>query len=516
MTDPMKNLPRRPVILIILDGFGANPSKANNAVAIANTPNFDRYFSTNPHTTLLASGLSVGLPDGQMGNSEVGHMTIGSGCIVRQDLVLINDAIADRSFFQAPELLHAIRAAAAAGRPIHLMGLVSDGGVHSHVRHLVALIKLCKREGATPMVHMITDGRDTPPRSALSYLKCLDEALDASGGRIGTVIGRYYSMDRDNRWDRTEMAWRAMVDGEGRKAATARQAIEAAYAAGEDDEFISPTVIDGAVPIAEGDQVIHFNFRKDRPRQMVSAFCKKDFDRFDRRGASSGVNVTCMMEYDPWFGLPFAFDHDTPKTCLGQILSDDGIPQFHAAETEKYAHVTFFFNGGRDDPFPGEERLLIPSPQVATYDLQPQMSAPALADAVVEAMKTRDFPFMVVNFANGDMVGHTAVRQAVIEAVEVLDREVGRVLDTAKECGYSVILSADHGNCDEMLDPVTGDPHTQHTTYPVPCLIIDEVPWRLSVGGGIKDLAPTVLSLMGLPIPKEMDGRSLLLGPATM
>ncbi|MFZ0789895.1 MAG: 2,3-bisphosphoglycerate-independent phosphoglycerate mutase, partial [Chromatiaceae bacterium] len=299
MSDPMKKVPRRPVILIILDGFGCNPSKANNAVAIAETPNFDRYFSTNPHTTLLASGSAVGLPDGQMGNSEVGHMTIGSGCIVRQDLVLINDAIADRSFFKNPELLEAIRGATAASRPVHLMGLVSDGGVHSHVQHLAALIKLCKREGATPMLHMITDGRDTPPRSALNYLNCLNEALEATGGRIATVIGRYYAMDRDNRWERSEAAWRAMVDGEGRQAASAREAIEAAYAADEDDEFIRPTRIEGAVPIQNGDRVIHFNFRKDRPRQMVSAFCRAGFDRFDRRGVTE-VKVTCMMEYDPW------------------------------------------------------------------------------------------------------------------------------------------------------------------------------------------------------------------------
>jgi len=515
MSDPMKMVPRRPVILIILDGFGINPSKANNAIALAETPNLDRYFASHPHCALVASGSAVGLPDGQMGNSEVGHMTIGSGCVVRQDLVLINDAIADHSFFREPELLDAVRGAARSGRPIHLMGLVSDGGVHSHIQHLVALIKLCKREGATPMVHMITDGRDTPPRSALSYLNCLDEALEATGGRIATVIGRYYAMDRDNRWDRTELAWRAMVDGEGRHAESARAAIEAAYAADEDDEFIRPTIIDGAEPIRNGDQVLHFNFRKDRPRQTVSAFCRKDFDKFDRRGVSE-VKVTCMMEYDPWFGLPFAFDHDAPKVTLGEILSENGLPQFHAAETEKYAHVTFFFNGGRDDPFPGEERLLIPSPKVPTYDLKPEMSAPEVSAAVVEVLRSRAFPFIVVNFANGDMVGHTAVREAVIEAVQVLDREVGRVLDAAVDSGYSVILSADHGNCDEMVDPLTGDPHTQHTTYPVPCLIVDEVPWRLSTNGGIKDLAPTVLSLMGLPIPPEMHGRSLLLGTATI
>jgi 2,3-bisphosphoglycerate-independent phosphoglycerate mutase len=515
MSHPRKKVPGRPVILIILDGFGLNPAKANNAVVIADTPNLDRYFSSEPHTTLQASGLAVGLPDGQMGNSEVGHMCLGSGCVVLQDLVLIDRAIDDRSFFENHALVSAARAAAEQGRPIHLMGLVSDGGVHSHVRHLAALIKLCKRQGVRPLVHIFTDGRDTPPRSALNYMKSLDEALDTSGGRIVTVSGRYYAMDRDNRWDRTEMAWRAMVDGEGRHAETVRDAIEAAYAAGEDDEFIRPTVIAGAEPIRDGDQVIHINFRKDRPRQLVSAFYQPDFDKFDRRGVTQ-VKVTGMMEYDPWFGLPFAFDHDMPKTTLGQILSNDGIPQFHCAETEKYAHVTFFFNGGRGDPFPGEERALIPSPKVATYDLQPEMSAPEVADTIIEALRSGAFPFIVVNFANGDMVGHTAVREAVIAAVETLDREVGRVLDTAVECGYSVILTADHGNCDEMVDPVTGEPHTQHTVYPVPCLIIDEVPWRLAVGGGIKDIAPTVLHLMGIPIPEQMDGHSLLLGPATV
>ena len=442
-------------------------------------------------------------------------MTIGSGCVVRQDLVIIDQAIADRSFFENRALVAAAQAAAADGRPIHLMGLVSDGGVHSHVNHLNALIKLCKYQGARPMLHIFTDGRDTPPRSILSYLKSVEESLQLAGGRVATVCGRYYAMDRDNRWERTELAWRAMVDGEGRRAPSVRAAIEMAYAADEDDEFIRPTVIEGGEPIRPGDQVIHLNFRKDRPRQLVSALFRPDFDQFDRRGVS-GVKVTCMMEYDPWYGLPIAFDHDIPKISLGQILSDDGLPQLHCAETEKYAHVTFFFNGGRDEPFPGEERILIPSPKVATYDLQPEMSAPEVADAVVEAIQRKVFPFIVVNFANGDMVGHTAVREAVIAAVETLDREAGRVMDAAVEAGYSVILSADHGNCDELVDPVTGDPHTQHSVYPVPCLVVDEVPWRLSVGGGIKDIAPTVLNLMGIPVPEMMDGRTLLLGPSTV
>jgi len=510
----MKNVPRRPVILIILDGVGLNPSKANNAVALASTPNLDRYFSNHPHTSIQASGLSVGLPDGQMGNSEVGHMSLCSGGVVKQDLVLIDAAIADGSFFQNPVLTAAARAAAAAGRPVHLMGLVSDGGVHSHVNQLVALIDLCRREGARPMVHCFMDGRDTPPRSGKSFLPPVEEALAAAGGQIATVIGRYYAMDRDQRWERTELAWRALVDGEGRHAPDARTAIDMAYAEGEDDEFIRPTIIDGAELIRDGDQVIHFNFRKDRPRQLVESFFQPDFNRFDRRGVT-GVKVTCIMEYDENYHLPYAFEHDIPHITLGQVLSEAGIAQFHCAETEKFAHVTFFFNGGRGDPFPGEERVLIPSPKVATYDLQPQMSAPAVADAVVTAIESRAFPFIVVNFANGDMVGHTAVREAVIEAVRVLDREAGRVMDAAWAQGYSIIMTADHGNCDEMVDPATGEPHTQHTVYPVPCLIADEVQWRLSTGGGLDCVAPTVLQLMGLPKPNQMQGHSLLLGPAT-
>ncbi|WP_246237754.1 2,3-bisphosphoglycerate-independent phosphoglycerate mutase [Caldichromatium japonicum] len=511
----MKSVPRRPVVLIILDGFGLNPAKAHNAVVLAHTPNFDRYFARHPHTALQASGLAVGLPDGQMGNSEVGHMTLGSGCVVRQDLVLIDQAIADRSFYQNRALVAAAQAAAAQGRPLHLLGLVSDGGVHSHVNHLYALIKLCKYQGVRPVVHMFTDGRDTPPRSALNYLKPLENALEVAGGQIATVSGRYYAMDRDNRWERTELAWRALVDGEGRRAPNARVAIEMAYEMGEDDEFIRPTVIEGGETIKSGDQVVHFNFRKDRPRQLVAALFKPDFDRFDRRGVT-GIQVTCMMEYDQWYGLPIAFDHDMPRITLGKIISQAGLPQFHCAETEKYAHVTFFFNGGRDEPFPGEDRILVPSPKVATYDLKPEMSATEVADTVINAIEKQVYPFIVVNFANGDMVGHTAVRPAVIAAVEALDREAGRVMDAAITAGYSVILTADHGNCDEMVDPVTGEPHTQHTLYPVPCLVIDEVPWRLAIGGGIKDIAPTVLSLMGLPVHESMDGRSLLLGPAAV
>ncbi|MGB5830671.1 MAG: 2,3-bisphosphoglycerate-independent phosphoglycerate mutase [Thiohalocapsa sp.] len=506
------DVPRRPVVLIIMDGFGANPAKTNNAVFIAETPNFDRLFGSHPHTVLQASARAVGLPDGQMGNSEVGHMTLGSGCVVRQDLVLIDDAIADHSFFDNQVLVGAARRAAESGRPMHLMGLVSDGGVHSHVRHLTALIKLAKDSGAKPALHMITDGRDTAPRSAKSYLAAVNEALEAAGGCCSTVSGRYYAMDRDQRWDRTKRAFDAFVHGQGNRAGSALEAIDQAYTGDEDDEFIRPTIIDGGEQIQDGDVVLFFNFRKDRPRQIVSALFQPDFDAFDR-GDFRAAEITCMMEYDQAYGLPFAFDHEMPAITLGGILSDAGLPQFHCAETEKYAHVTFFFNGGHGDPFPGEERCLIPSPKVATYDLQPEMSAAEVADAVVHAIESDAYAFIVVNFANGDMVGHTAVREAVIEAVRVLDREVGRVIDAAETKGYSVLLTADHGNCDEMVDPITGEPHTRHTVYPVPCLVIDELPWTLSIGRGIEDVAPTVLALMGLPQPQQMHGQSLLLEP---
>jgi 2,3-bisphosphoglycerate-independent phosphoglycerate mutase len=504
--------PRRPVLLVIMDGFGANPSKLNNAVAEAETPRLDALFARYPHTVLEASGRAVGLPDGQMGNSEVGHMILGCGSIVRQDLVLIDDAIADKTFYQNRALLDAVDRAAAARRPVHLLGLVSDGGVHSHVRHLLALIELCRGRGAVPLLHMITDGRDTPPRSALTFLPDAESALKPAGGAVATVSGRYYTMDRDHRWDRTEKAWRAIVRGEGRRATSARAAINQAYEAGENDEFIVPTVVQGAVPMRGGDQLILFNFRKDRPRQIVESLYQEDIEHFDR-GDFEPVKVTCMMEYDPWYGLPIAFDHDRPAVTLAQLVSEAGLKQLHCAETEKAAHVTYFFNGGRGDAFPGEDRVIVPSPKVATYDLKPEMSAPEVARAVREAVASGRYAFILVNFANGDMVGHTAVREAVLKAVETLDHEVGGVVDAAIAAGFSVIVTADHGNCDELIDPATGTPQTQHSIYPVPCLVTDSVPWRLRTGAGIACVAPTVLHLMGLQKPPGMHAESVLLQP---
>jgi 2,3-bisphosphoglycerate-independent phosphoglycerate mutase len=505
-----RKVPRRPTLLIILDGFGVNPSRINNAVQEANTPRLDEYFSQHTHTTLEACGSSVGLPDGQMGNSEVGHMTLGCGAVMRQDLVRINDEIASGDFFNNAALVSAVEDAAAAERPLHLVGLVSDGGVHSHINHLLALIELAARYEVKPVVHMITDGRDTAQMSALVYLKQLGPALEEAGGCIATVCGRYYAMDRDNRWYRTERAWRAMVRGEGEKAENALYAIEAAYAKEQTDEFIKPTVLEDCELIQSDDSVIFFNFRNDRPRQLAAALSQNDFVQFDV-GDYSGATVTCLTEYDPEFLLPIGYAPERPQYTVASVVSRAGYKQFHCAETEKYAHVTYFFNGGKKKPFAGEKHVMVNSPDVATYDLMPEMSAPKVADKVIEALKSGEYGFILVNFANGDMVGHTAVRDAVIAAVEALDTQVGRVLDAAVEAGFSVVLTADHGNCDEMVDPVTQEPHTQHTLYPVPCMVIDEANWHLLPGGDLSSVAPTVLQLMGLQQPAEMTGKSLLM-----
>jgi 2,3-bisphosphoglycerate-independent phosphoglycerate mutase len=488
-----------------------NPSKVNNAVVEANTPNLDRYFSSYPHTALEASGIGVGLPVGQMGNSEVGHMTIGCGTIVKQDLIRINEELENGKFFSNSAFLSAMQRARETNRPVHLIGLVSDGGVHSHLNHLLGLIKMCAEQKVVPQVHIVTDGRDTAPKSAMKYIPEIEIALSECGGVIGTISGRYYAMDRDQRWDRTELSWKNIVFGEGKQAANSTLAIEGAYSAGETDEFIKPTSLHGYIPMQADDELIFFNYRNDRSRQMTAALSHADFSSFER-GDFSPITVTCMTQYDPEFLTPIAYPPDRPEVTLGSVISQAGYSQLRCAETEKYPHVTFFFNGGRESEFPGEDRKMIPSPDVATYDLMPEMNAQKVADEMVKALGSHDYEFLVVNFANGDMVGHTAVRDAVIKAVEVLDTEVGRVLDAAIEQGYSVLLTADHGNCDEMIDPVTGEPHTQHTVYPVPCMVIDEVPWRLATGENLSAIAPTLLQLMGIPQPEQMKGNSLLLG----
>lgn len=505
-----RSVPRQPTILIILDGVGVNPSRINNAVQEANTPRLDEYFSRNTHTTLDACGSAVGLPDGQMGNSEVGHMTIGCGSVMRQDLVRINDEIECGDFFENAALVAAVEHAAAKEKPLHLVGLTSDGGVHSHINHLLALIELCSRHKVKPVVHMVTDGRDTAQMSALVYLKKIENALEDAGGCIATVCGRYYAMDRDNRWERTELAWKAMVMGEGRHVENATYAIESAYANEETDEFILPTVLEGCDLIDSGDNIVFYNFRNDRPRQLAAALGLHDFDKFNTDGFD-GSTVTCLTEYDPEFLMPIVYSPERPQATIASVVSRAGFKQMHCAETEKYAHVTYFFNGGKKQPFAGEDHVMVNSPDVATYDLKPEMSAKEVADKVIEALESGDYGFIMVNFANGDMVGHTAIREAVIKAVEALDKEVGRVLDSAVANNFSVLLTADHGNCDEMVDPVTQDPHTQHTLYPVPCLVIDKANWHLRPGGNLSSVAPTVLQLMGLQQPPPMTGKSLLM-----
>ena len=506
-----KNISGRPVLLVILDGFGINPSPEHNGVAQANTPRLDEFFAQYPSTSLKASGHAVGLPDGQMGNSEVGHLTLGCGQIIRQDLVTIDDAIETGSFYENPVLRETINKAKSTGKPVHLIGLVSDGGVHSHINHLLALIKLCQRQDVKPLLHMITDGRDTPPKSAKLYLAEVEAALAKAGGRIVSLMGRYYAMDRDHRWDRTEKAWRAMALGQGQLTAlSAEQAIDNAYQSDSSDEFILPTVLSSECHIDQNDAVIFFNFRKDRARQLTSALSCKDFTEFHRNDYVP-VSVTCMTEYDEYFHLPFAFYQDRPKVTLSEIISQQGLNQFHCAETEKYAHVTYFFNGRVGEAYANEDRVIVPSPKVATYDEAPAMSAREVSDEVIQAIESEKYSFLIVNYANGDMVGHTGKPEAIIQSIEALDYEVGRLWDCAIEHEYSVILTADHGNCDEMVDASTGAPHTQHTSYPVPCMVVDKNRWQLASGAGLSSVAPTVLQLMGVEQPDAMPSNSLLI-----
>lgn len=502
--------PRRPVVLVILDGFGVNPCKKNNAIHLAHTPRLDHYFSRYPHTLLQASGNAVGVPDGQMGNSEIGHITLGCGRIIGQDIMRIDAAIATGEFFENPAFIDVLLKAKLTERPLHLLGLVSDGGVHSSLKHLQALIKLCKRYAVKPLLHMITDGRDSPPGSGLAYLHEVETSLHECGGAIATIMGRYFAMDRDNRWDRIELAWRAIVHGKGQRMYSAETALRSAYAAGDSDEFIRPAVLPTWREPQPGEPMFSFNFRKDRPRQIVRALGSREFAGFDR-GEAPLFRITTMMPYDNSGEMACAFVPEYPAVTLGKVFSELGLRQFYCAETEKYPHVTYFFNGGRFDPYAGETRVSIPSPNVATYDQKPSMSAAKVADAVIHAIKENAYGFVLVNFANGDMVGHTAKADAVIEAIETLDREAGRVIDAAIAHDYSVVLTADHGNCEELIDPVTGAPHTQHTLYPVPCLIIDEQSWQLSSRGGLANVAPTVLQLMGIEQPPEMTASSLLL-----
>ncbi len=504
------------VLLVICDGWGEAPPSPANAITLARKPTFDRWRRDYPWTTLEASGEAVGLPPGLMGNSEVGHLNLGAGRMVPQDLLRIDLALADGSFFENPALVEAAERTRRGNGTLHLLGLLSDGGVHSHERHLSGLLELARRRRVPDVrVHVFTDGRDTPPRSALGYVARLEEELARGGvGEIATVSGRYYAMDRDSRWDRISLAWEALRFGRGERARTARAAVEEGYARGESDEFLLPTVVESAGrpvgPIRDGDSVVFFNFRADRARQLTRVFTEPAFGEFDRGGLPS-VFFVCFTEYRKEFGLPVAFLTPRLEHILAEAWAEAGVRNLRLAETEKYAHVTYFFNGGVETPYPGEERLLVPSWRGATYDLHPEMSAAEIADEAVRAAASDRFEAMVVNFANADMVGHTGRLRETISAIETLDGCFARLDAAAREEGWIVVLTADHGNAEQMTDPSTGKPHTAHTTNPVPFLVCADVP-PLRRGGALRDVAPTLLALQGLPVPPEMTGRDLTRG----
>ncbi len=493
-------------MLIILDGFGLSESREGNAIAHAKTPNLDALRKRYPTCTLQASGEAVGLPAGQMGNSEVGHLNIGAGRVVYQDLTRISKAVSDKTFFGNPVFLEAIEHAKTHDSYLHLMGLVSDGGVHSHITHLLALMGLASENGVRTVVHAFLDGRDVPPRSALEYVNAVD---GYKGYQIGTVMGRYYAMDRDNRWERVEKAYRALVSGEGEFAENAADAVRNAYERGENDEFVLPTVVRGSVPVADGDSVIFFNFRPDRAREITRAFVDPDFDHFEREKLAN-LYFACMTEYDATIDAEVAYVPEEITNTLGEVISKHGMRQLRIAETEKYAHVTFFFNGGVETPNPDEDRCLIPSPKVATYDLLPEMSAHAVTDAVIERIESNDYDVIILNYANCDMVGHTGIFEAAVTAVETVDLCVGRVIDAVQKSAGSAIITADHGNAEEMAD-ADGTPHTAHTTNPVPLILVTDLAVAGVRDGKLADIAPTMLELLGLPKPPEMTGESVVL-----
>ncbi len=503
-----------PVALVIMDGFGLGDAGPGNAITEANTPNLDRLFAACPWAPLDASGLAVGLPEGQIGNSEVGHLNIGAGRIVYQELTRICKAIEDGSLAKNPVLESAIDAAVADGLAVHFMGLVSDGGVHSHQDHLYALVRMAASRGATRVfVHAFLDGRDVPPKSGLGFVEQLEAVLTGIGvGRIATVMGRYFAMDRDTRWERVEKAWRAIALGEGVAIASAEAAVSASYAAGVTDEFVEPAVVfeDGrpiGVPV-DGDALVFFNFRPDRAREITRAFVDPAFEGF-ARPVRPAVRFVCLTQYDPTIPAPVAFLKDVPCCVLADVLAEHGLRQFHIAETEKYAHVTFFLNGGAEPPKRGEERVLVPSPKVATYDLQPEMSEPEVTRLLTEAIERHRADFYVVNYANCDMVGHTGVLDAAIRAVEAVDAGVGTVAAAIAAQGGAVIVTADHGNAERMV-AADGGPFTAHTTNPVPFICCGGDVTGVRCGGILADVAPSVLDLLGIPAPGEWTGTSLL------
>ena len=517
--EPLEEANRKsPTVLLILDGFGLDERTEHNAIALADTPVLDRLMEECPFVKGNASGSAVGLPDGVMGSSEVVHLNMGAGRVVLQDLARITEKIETGDFFENEALLKAVNDAKEKGTSLHIYGLVSDGGVHSHNTHLYALLELAKSQGLDRVyVHCFLDGRDTPPESGVSYVQALQDEMDRIGcGTIATVSGRYYAMDRDNNWDRVEKAYRAMTLGEGVTAASAVEAVTQSYEKGETDEFVQPTVVmqDGApaAAIGDGDSIIFFNFRPDRAREITRAFCCDEFDGFDR-GPRKQVTYVCFTDYDETIpNKEIAFDRETIPNTFGEWLAANGMKQARIAESEKYAHVTFFFNGGVEAPYEGEDRFLIPSPKVATYDLQPEMSAPEVCDTLIEKIRSGEYDVIITNFANSDMVGHTGVEEAAVEAVTCIDQCIGRVVEAIEEVNGQLLICADHGNAEIMADYETGEPLTSHTTNPVPFILVNYDPaYTLREGGCLADIAPTLIEMMGMEKPAEMTGESLLI-----
>lgn len=504
---------KKPVVLMILDGFGIAPPEGN-AIAAANTPNIDKLYTKYPMTQIGASGMDVGLPEGQMGNSEVGHTNIGAGRIVYQELTRITKSAQDGDMKQNEAFLKAMNNAKENGKSLHFMGLLSDGGVHSHNKHLYSLLAMAKDLGLTRIyIHAFLDGRDVPPSSGKSYVEDLQRELDTLGvGKIATVMGRYYSMDRDNRWDRVEKAYAAMVYGEGEHNINAVDAVQVSYDNSVTDEFVMPTVIDGTEPVSNGDSVIFFNFRPDRAREITRTFVDPDFVGFERKKGFFPLCYICMTQYDVTMpNVEVAYKPQSLKNTFGEYISDMGMTQLRIAETEKYAHVTFFFNGGVEKQYPGEDRILVKSPAVATYDLQPEMSAYEVTDKMVEAVLSGKYDAIIINYANCDMVGHTGVFEAAVKAVEAVDTCVGRVYDAIIKMDGVILMTADHGNADKMVAD-DGEPFTAHTTNPVPLVVINQdCPNGLREHGRLCDLTPTMLKIMGIKKPEEMTGESIIL-----
>ncbi len=514
MTDTLRSPSRpRPMVLCILDGWGYRAERADNAIALADTPVWDDLLARAPHAFLETSGLAVGLPDGQMGNSEVGHMNLGAGRVVMQELPRIDLAVSDGSLAKNPALAKTVAALKASGGTAHLLGLLSPGGVHSHQSHMAALARAVAEAGVPVMIHGFLDGRDTPPSSAKGFVETFLAEVAGLAVGIATLSGRYYAMDRDKRWERVTLAYQAMVEAKGAKAADPVAAIEASYQAGKADEFVLPTVIGAYAGMKDGDGLIMANFRADRAREILSVLVDPAFDGFPRARVPQFVARLGMTEYSSDLNRFFdvLFPAESLTRILGEVISDAGLTQLRIAETEKYAHVTFFFNGGREAIFPGEERILVPSPKVATYDLQPEMSAPEVTDRLVAAIESGKFDLIVVNYANGDMVGHTGILEAAISAVETVDGCLGRLDQAVRRAGGSLLITADHGNAELMRDPTTGEPYTAHTIGKVPVILADAPDGVGALHNGrLADVAPTILALLGLPQPAQMTGRSLL------